>query len=363
MTESSFDCLSPGATVGILGGGQLGRLLASAAAELGFACHVLAPDPQSPAFDLAARATIASYGDRAALEAFARSCDIVTYEFENVPVAALEAIEDRVAVRPGRRSLEMSQDRLLEKIFISGLGLDVAQFSAVDDADALEAAMETTGLPAILKTRRDGYDGKGQVRLARADQGPDALAELGGRNLILEGFVAFRTEVSVVGVRAQDGAFAAYEATENHHRDGILRTSRVPADIPPGIADRAVSATREIAAALDHVGAIGVEFFVREEAGPEPALIVNEIAPRVHNSAHWTLDACGCSQFENHIRAIVGWPLGETDRHSGAVMDNLIGNDVARWREIAADPRARLHLYGKRDTRPGRKMGHVTRLS
>lgn len=350
--------LPPGSTIGILGGGQLGRMLALAAAPLGLRCHVFCPGEDAPAFDVCFARTRARYDDEAALAAFARGCDAVTYEFENIPSASLDVIENAVPVRPGRRSLEVSADRLIEKAFVSSLGIAVAPHAAVDDPDGLEEAIELLGLPAILKTRRLGYDGHGQIAIARAEDASAALESLGGAPSILEAVVAFEREVSVVAARGLDGAFAAHDVTENRHEGGILRTSQVPAELDASLAERAIDAARRIAEALDHVGVLAVEFFVA--AGGE--LIVNEIAPRVHNSGHWTIDTGTTSQFENHMRAVAGWPLGDGSRRADARMENLLGPDAERWNEIASEPGARLHLYGKRDARPGRKMGHVTRV-
>jgi len=361
MPGSSSGPLPPGSTVGILGGGQLGRMLALAAARLGMRCHIYCPDPDSPAFEVAAARSVAAYADRAALAAFAAAVDVVTYEFENVEVAAAEVLQTEVAVRPGPRALQVSQDRVTEKAFLRDLGIGTAPFAAVTDAAALQAAIAEIGVPAVLKTRRFGYDGKGQV-VIRADAEAGALyAAIGGQPAILEGFVPFAREVSVMAVRGTDGQVLTYDPAENVHRGGILRTSTVPARIARATADEAARIAALILNELDYVGAIGVEFFLVGE-GEGEQLLVNEIAPRVHNSGHWTEDACHVSQFENHIRAVAGWPLGATRRYCDAVMTNLIGADADGWHELAADPEARLHLYGKRESRPGRKMGHVNRL-
>lgn len=354
--------LKPGATIGILGGGQLGRMLALAAARLGFRCHVYSADPESPAFDVAAARTVAEFFDDAALGAFARAVDIATYEFENVPVAAAKHLERIVPVRPGARPLEVSQDRYAEKTFLTGLGVATAPFAAVDDRASLDRAIAALGLPAVLKTRRLGYDGKGQAIIRWADEAGAALAAMRGAPCILEKFVSFRREASVIGVRAGDGTFDAYDPAENVHRDGILRTSTVPARIAPQTAAESRNIAERLTTALSYVGVIGIELFVVAEGGEE-RLIVNEIAPRVHNSGHWTEDAAATSQFENHIRAIAGWPIGRTARCADVVMTNLIGEEAATWHALAAEPGAHLHLYGKREIRKGRKMGHVNRLS
>jgi 5-(carboxyamino)imidazole ribonucleotide synthase len=353
--------LAPGATIGILGGGQLGRMLALAAARLGMRCHVFNPDPDGPAFDVAAARTVAAFDDPAALEAFGRAVEVVTYEFENVPVAAAERLATIVPVRPGARALAVAQDRLDEKQFLQAQGIGVADFAAVSSPADLRTAAEHIGMPSILKTRRYGDDGKGQARIRGKDDIAPAFEALAGAPAVLEALVPFSREISVVAVRGVDGGTASYDPAENEHRGGILHTSSVPARIRPETADKAAKTARAILAALDYVGVVGVEFFVVEEGGGE-RLLVNEFAPRVHNSGHWTEDACAVSQFENHIRAVAGWPLGPTGRHADVVMTNLIGAEADDWPQLAADPQARLHLYGKREARPGRKMGHVNRL-
>jgi 5-(carboxyamino)imidazole ribonucleotide synthase len=352
--------LQPGSTIGILGGGQLGRMLAMSAAQLGFRCHVYSDVP-GPALDVAHSSTIGAFDDLARIADFARSVDVVTYEFENVPLRAAAAAQEIAPVRPGPKALDVAQDRLTEKTFISKLGIPVAPFAAVGNLSELQAAAERVGLPAILKTRRLGYDGKGQVRLESADALAGAIDEIRGAPAVLEGFVAFQYEVSVLVVRAVDGAIRVYDPPINTHRNGILDTSVVPSPLPAAHRKHAEEIASRIALALDYVGVLAVEMFFLGETGGA-SLVVNEIAPRVHNSGHWTMDACTCGQFENHIRAIAGWPLGSTERHSDATMQNLIGDDVAGWREIAGEPGARLHLYGKTEVRPGRKMGHVNRL-
>jgi 5-(carboxyamino)imidazole ribonucleotide synthase len=354
--------LRPGSTIGILGGGQLGRMLATAAAELGFRCHVYCPDGESPAFDVAAARTVAAYENEAALAAFAGSVDVVTYEFENVPAATADFLGRHVAVLPGPRALAVSQDRLSEKELMQSLGIPVAPFAKVDDLADLEAALASLGRPSILKTRRFGYDGKGQVAIRDGDDVAAAFAAIAGKPAVLEGFVTFTREVSALVVRGRNGETAVYDIVENVHRNHILFTSTVPARLSDETADAARAIAAKVAASLDYVGLLAVEMFVVEEAGTE-RLIVNEIAPRVHNSGHWTQDGCLVSQFENHIRAIAGWPLGSTARHSDAVMTNLIGAEADAWNALAAEPDTRLHLYGKAESRPGRKMGHVNRIA
>lgn len=357
----SPEALPPGSVIGMLGGGQLGRMMALAAARLGLTVHVYCPDPDSPAFDVARTHTVAGYDDEAALTAFAAQCDVVSYEFENVPARAAEIIAGRTLLRPGARALATSQDRLVEKTFLRSAGAEVAPFAPIDSAGDIDAAIAVTGLPAIVKTRRFGYDGKGQRKVTSRDELAAAVAELGGRDLILEGLIPFALEVSAIIVRGADGTSAVYDIGENSHANHILKETRVPARLQPETAAAAAALGRGIADALDYVGVLGVELFVvRDGAGER--LIVNEIAPRVHNSGHWTEDGAVTSQFENHIRAIAGWPLGSVRTIAPTVMENLIGAEADAWAEIVADPKARLHLYGKAESRPGRKMGHVNRL-
>ncbi len=353
--------LSPGAVIGILGGGQLGRMLAVAAAELGLSCHIYCPDPRSPAFAVAAARTIAPYDDAAALAEFAAAVDVVTYEFENIPGDTVRAIETRVPVRPGVRSLETAQDRLAEKELMGTLGIPVAVFAPVDSRTDLYSGVGKTGRPAILKTRRLGYDGKGQAAIRSGDDLNAAWRAVGEAPSVVEALVPFEREISVVLARGTDGTMRAWDIAENRHANGILAESTVPANVPPEIAAEAVAMGERIAESLGHVGVLAVEMFVVRD-GDATRLLVNEIAPRVHNSGHWTQDAALTSQFEQHIRAVAGWPLGDTDRHSDVAMTNLIGDDVARWPAFLAEPAARLHLYGKAEARPGRKMGHVNRL-
>ncbi len=350
--------LPPGSTIGILGGGQLGRMLALAAARLGFKCHIY-NDVDGPACQIAAATTLGAFDDLAKLKAFAASVDVVTYEFENVPLAAAAAAEAIRPVRPGPKPLQYSQDRLEEKRFVSRLGIPVAPFAAVESAADFDAAIRAVGTPAILKTRRLGYDGKGQVRIGAAADIAAAFDEIGRAPATFEAVVDFAFEVSVLVVRSLDAEVRFYDIPVNKHRDGILRVSSVPSGLPDRHRDRAYAIAETIASALDYAGVLAVEMFYVGGDAPEP-LIVNEMAPRVHNSGHWTIDACAVSQFENHIRAVAGWPLGTTERHSDAEMHNLIGDEVDRWPQLAADPKACVHLYGKGEARPGRKMGHVT---
>ncbi len=354
--------LPPGSVIGILGGGQLGRMLATAAARIGMSCHVYCPEPDSPAFAVSAARTVAAYDDRAALEAFAGACDVVTYEFENVPAGTVETVSAAVPARPPDRSLAVCQDRLEEKRLCEDLGIPTAAWAGVDGPDDLRDAIAALGAPALLKTRRLGYDGKGQARVLSADEAGAAWEAIGEAPAVLEALVPFSCEVSVVAVRGLDGSFSAYDVAENLHRGGILKVSRVPARIAPETAEEAVDIAREIAEALGHVGVLAVEMFVVRQSQGE-SLLVNEIAPRVHNTGHWTLEACPLSQFEAHIRAVAGWPVPSTARFADAEMTNLIGAEADAWEKLAAEPGAALHLYGKSESRPGRKMGHVTRLS
>ena len=353
--------LAPGAVLGILGGGQLARMMALAAADLGVRAHIFAPEPDSPAFDVAARHTVGDYEDEAALARFADAVDVVTYEFENVPAATAAFLAARTPLHPGARALGLTQDRLSEKTFVAGLGLAVAPFRAVDSLADLEAAVDALGRPSILKTRRFGYDGKGQVKIAADTDLAEAYEAIGHFPAILEGFVPFSREVSVVAARGSDGAFAAFDLCENEHRDHILAFTRVPARVSAPAALAAGEAARKIGAALGYVGVFAVEMFVVGE-GADETVIVNEIAPRVHNSGHWTSEGAQTSQFHQHVRAVCGFPLGSAARRGRIEMENLIGDAGLRWRALLAEPGAHLHLYGKRDARPGRKMGHVTRI-
>jgi 5-(carboxyamino)imidazole ribonucleotide synthase len=353
--------VSPGGIVGILGGGQLGRMLALAAAEMGLSCHIYCPDTRSPAFAVAAARTVAPYEDEAALAAFAETVEIVTYEFENVPAATVEFLAARVPVLPGARSLAVSQDRLAEKQLMGELGIAVPSYAPVGALPDIYSALARTGRPAILKTRRFGYDGKGQALIRPGDDPAFAWRSIGEAPALLESFVAFEREISVVLARGRDGAMRAWDISENRHKSGILAETVVPANVTPELAAHAVAIAERVAEALGHVGVLAVEMFVLPEGAPA-WLMVNEIAPRVHNSGHWTQDAAMTSQFEQHMRAIAGWPLGDTDRLADVTMTNLIGDDVGGWQALAGEPGAKLHLYGKAESRPGRKMGHVNRL-
>lgn len=353
MTEA----LPQGATIGVLGGGQLGRMLSVAASRLGLRCHVFEPGSNPPAGHVADVVTTAPYEDDAALTAFGRAVDVITYEFENVPTSALDLLESLTPIRPGRDALRISQDRITEKDFLTGLGLIVAPYAAVDDRASMQAAVDRIGAPSILKTRRFGYDGKGQAPLRTSDDATSAHESLNDAPAVLEGFVAFEREISVIAARSVGGTIACFDPGENVHRDGILRTTTIPAAVDDTTRAAAIDIAGTILDALDYVGVLGVELFVTADG-----LLVNEIAPRVHNSGHWTQNGCAIDQFEQHIRAVAGWPLGDPGRHSDVVMENLIGDDVNAVSALASSPGAALHLYGKADTKPGRKMGHVNRI-
>ncbi|SEL10347.1 5-(carboxyamino)imidazole ribonucleotide synthase [Roseovarius nanhaiticus] len=352
------DPLKTGATIGILGGGQLGRMLSVAASRLGFKTCIFEPGEDCPASHVAHRHIAAPYDNEDALRTFAEACDVITYEFENIPTSALDILEKLRPVYPDRQALRVSQDRLVEKAFLNDLGLKTAPFAAVDDGNDISEAMAEIGLPAILKTRRFGYDGKGQVRLKDPKKAEAALADMQGAPAIYEGFVDFSHEVSVIAARNAAGDVSAFDPGQNVHEDGILRTTTIPAKLSPAQRSDAVLLAAQILNKLDYVGVMGVELFVTADG-----LIVNEIAPRVHNSGHWTQNGCTVDQFEQHIRAVAGWPLGDGKRHSNVVMENLIGDDMDRVPELARDGSCALHLYGKAEVKPGRKMGHVNRVT
>ena len=354
--------LPPGSTIGILGGGQLGRMLALAAARLGLKTHIFAPEADSPAFDVSGTRTIASYDDEAALTAFAQAIDVATYEFENIPSKTVEFLAKTVPVRPGAKALACAQDRMNEKTLARQLGALTADFAQIDSLKDLEKVLDGGfAIPSVLKTRRFGYDGKGQSKILKREDAAAAWAEMRDQPSILESFVNFTYEVSVVAARGLDGEFRAFEVTENEHRNHILYRSVAPAHIPKASRDEAIAIARKIAEELDYVGVFAIEFFA-EVNGSATTLRVNEMAPRVHNSGHWTEDGCETSQFEQHIRAVAGWPLGSTAMTAPAAeMINLIGDEILDWPTIAADPGAYLHHYGKKEARAGRKMGHVNR--
>jgi 5-(carboxyamino)imidazole ribonucleotide synthase len=351
--------LPPGSTIGILGGGQLGRMLAEAAGRLGFDVAILTPEDDSPAERVAAHVVRGAYDDPAALARLAELSDVVTYEFENVPAAAVAKLAELgCPVAPGEAALAAAQDRVAEKTFLNAAGVRTVAFVAVDDAASATAAVAQIGAPALMKTRREGYDGKGQ---AWVEHGPDAarvFAEIGGRPAILEAPAAFVRELSVIAARGRGGEIAVYPMAENHHEKGVLRRSLAPARVTPQGRDQAERIAAQILTKLDYVGVIGVELFELADG----SLLVNEIAPRVHNTGHWTQDGAAVDQFEQQIRAIAGWPLGSTQATAQVEMLNLLGEDADEWRRLAAEPDTRIHLYGKRDAKPGRKMGHVNRV-
>jgi 5-(carboxyamino)imidazole ribonucleotide synthase len=354
--------LKPGATIGILGGGQLARMLALAAAPLGLKCHVYSPEKDSCAFDVVHAQTIADFEDESALAAFAEAVDVVTYEFENVPANTAAYLTAHTKVLPDPRVLETTQDRLIEKNFVTGLKIATAPYAPVHSATQLADGLEKVGIPAVLKTTRMGYDGKGQRKIEKASEANEAWRSLKNVPCILEGFVKFQREVSVIVARAETGSVECFEVTENVHRDHILHTSTVPAKVTPALAAEARRVATKIVNAFGYVGVMGVEMFVVRK-GREEHVLVNELAPRVHNSGHWTIDGATASQFEQHIRAIAGWPLAKPKRLGAKVeMTNLIGDEIldhARW---LTAPNTALHIYGKGKPSPRRKMGHVTRV-
>jgi 5-(carboxyamino)imidazole ribonucleotide synthase len=354
--------LKPGATIGILGGGQLARMLAIASAPLGLRCHVYSPEKDSCAFDVVHAGTCAPYEDETALARFASAVDVITYEFENVPAKTAAFLARRKAVLPDPNVLETTQDRLVEKDFVSALKIATAPYASVHSATQLAEAVKAIGLPAVLKTRQLGYDGKGQAKIARGGDAIAAWRSVKNAPAILEGFIDFEREVSVVAARGRDGAVECFEVTENEHRDHILKLSRVPAKVTPALAREALQVATRIAQAFEYVGVLAVEMFV-VRTGRQRTVLVNEIAPRVHNSGHWTIDGATVSQFEQHIRAVAGWPLAKPARLGKRIeMVNLIGSEIdeaARWLTV---PGASVHIYGKGEARAGRKMGHVTRV-
>lgn len=352
-----MDMIKPGSTIGILGGGQLGRMIALAAAPLGYKCHIYCPEADSPAFQVADSYTVAAYEDEAALEAFAKSVDVVTYEFENVPAKTAEVIGQHALLRPGAMALATAQDRLVEKIFLSDHGLAVAPFKAFESLEELEAAVEEIGMPAIAKTRCFGYDGKGQAIIRSSGDIEAAHTAMGGAPAILEGFVPFNKEVSAIVARNPQGSVAAYPIAENVHINHILDVTTVPANIDSVIEDKARIMGAKLTEALEYIGVITVELFIIEDSGE---VIVNEFAPRVHNSGHWSIEGARTSQFEQHVRAICGLPLGDPRNLGKVRMKNLLGEDINDVEEYLNDPKAHYHHYGKSEPREGRKMGHVT---
>ena len=351
--------LPPGSTLGILGGGQLGRMLAQAAERLGFDVVILDPQPDCPAARVSRAQITAPYDDPDALQALGRLCDVVTFEFENVPAASVETLAEAGAlVAPGPTALAVAQDRVDEKTYLNAVGAPTVDFAAVTTLDDLIAAIERLSLPALLKTRREGYDGKGQVWIRDAADAEAAFDAIGRRPAVLEAAAVFNRELSVIAARGRDGAVAVYPLGENVHQNGVLKTTTAPAAVDPATQGRAEQIAAAVLDGLDYIGVMGIELFDMGSG----ELLVNEVAPRVHNTGHWTQDGCVCDQFEQHIRAIVGWPLGPTEAHARIEMTNLLGDEVEEWRALAAEPNARLHLYGKAEARAGRKMAHVNRI-
>ncbi len=351
--------LPPGSTLGILGGGQLGRMLSQAASRLGFDVVILDPQPDSPAARVSRAQITAPYDDPDALQALGRLCDVVTFEFENVPAASVETLAEAGAlVAPGPTALAVAQDRVDEKTYLNAVGAPTVAFAAVTTLDDLTAAIERLGLPALLKTRREGYDGKGQVWIRDAGDAEAAFDAIGRRPAVLEAAAVFQRELSVIAARGRDDAVAVYPLGENVHQNGVLKTTTAPAAVDPATQERAEAIAAAVLDGLDYIGVMGIELFDMGDG----ELLVNEVAPRVHNTGHWTQDGCVCDQFEQHIRAVVGWPLGPSNAHARIEMTNLLGDEVEQWRTLAAQPNARLHLYGKHDARPGRKMAHINRI-
>jgi 5-(carboxyamino)imidazole ribonucleotide synthase len=357
-SRNTGPALPPGSTIGILGGGQLGRMTAMAAAQLGYRTVILTPETDAPAAQVTDRTILADYDNEEALTRFAELVDVATYEFENVPVEPVNWLTERVPVRPGPRVLRIAQERLREKDFITRLGIGTTRYRAATSFAVLPNILADIGRPAVLKSNMLGYDGKGQATIGDDTDLALAWRQMGAATGIVEKFVDFAYEASIIVARGLDGAMSCFAPVENRHRNHILAETIVPAPMSPETAAAAEAIARRIAEALDLVGLVCVELFVTKEG----ELLVNEIAPRPHNSGHWTIDACVTSQFEQLVRAMTGLPLGSTERLADARMDNLLGDEIERWPEILADPRAKLHLYGKTESRPGRKMGHVTRL-
>ncbi len=358
MNPDHMKTVKPGGTIGILGGGQLGRMLALAAARLGIDAHIYCPEQDCPASHVSAGFSCSAYDDERRLTAFASAVDVITTEFENIPANTARFLTNRKPVFPSVKALEIAQDRVDEKAFINGQGIATAPWRRVDTLDDLKEALADIGPDGVLKTRRLGYDGKGQTRVKSIETAAAAFAGLDNAPAVLEGFIDFEREISVIVARGQDGEIRCYDPGENRHAEGILRETTVPANISPATRDNALRIAGQLAKALDYVGVMGVEMFVMRDG----SLKVNEIAPRVHNTGHWTIEGCAISQFEQHIRAVCGLPLGSPARHSDAVMTNLIGDDVDAWQTLLATPGTALHLYRKGEARPGRKMGHTTRL-
>lgn len=350
--------IPPGSVIGIVGGGQLGRMTAVAAAELGYRAHVFTPEADSPTEQACEKAFVAPYDDEAAIAAFGESVDVITFEFENIPAETVRKLGEHAPVRPGWKCLEICQDRIKEKTFAAEHGIETAPWREVRSVEDLARAIHEIGRPAILKTTTLGYDGKGQVRITPTTDAADAWAELGADVGVLEGFVDFVMEVSVITARGVTGQVAAFDVVENRHKDGILDVTIAPAAIGPDVEEQALATAHKLTEAMDMVGLLAVEMFVTRDGH----VLANEMAPRPHNSGHWTQDGCTTSQFEQFVRAVAGLPLGTPKRHSDALMKNLIGADADPWLKILSDPDNKLHLYGKAEARPGRKMGHINRI-
>jgi 5-(carboxyamino)imidazole ribonucleotide synthase len=362
VRDDSAGPLPPGSVIGILGGGQLGRMTTLAAARFGYRCHIFTPEADAPATQVSWRTTVADWWDEQAVAAFAAACDVVTYEFENIPAVAAASVTRHAPLRPGADVLATCQDRITEKRFLGAIGVPTARWMPAQNVAGLSRAVSEISYPAVLKSARLGYDGKGQVTIGPTTDLQAAWAEMTAACEtagVLEAWVDFVLEISVLVARSVGGEIATYVPVENRHENHVLRRTVAPAPVDAAVASRADQMARCVAEQLGLVGVLAVEMFVTADGG----VLVNELAPRPHNSVHWTIDGCAVSQFEQCVRAIAGLPLGPTERHADAVMDNLLGSEIERWRELASDPVARLHLYGKREARPGRKMGHVTRLS
>lgn len=348
-----------GSTIGILGDGQLGRMLSQAASRLGFKVVTFGPDAGSPAAQVSLASKVAAYTDEAVLARLAESCDVITFEFENVPAASLDFLTGKGAVvAPSSKALRITQDRVLEKSFAREAGIGTVDFYEINSLSDLRGALESSALPALLKTRREGYDGKGQVWIRSLEEAPAAYDSLNGRPSILEAKASFTREISVVAARGWNGEIKTFPIGENHHVGGILSTTLAPAQVSEAVTAAAHEIARKVLEGLDYVGVLAVELFVL----PGDELLLNEIAPRVHNSGHWTQDGCLCDQFEQHIRAVTGWPLGDTSARCTVEMTNLLGPDILEWPTLAAEPQSRLYVYGKDEPRPGRKMGHINRI-
>lgn len=347
--------IPPGSTIGIVGGGQLGRMAIIAAAQLGYRSHVFCPEENCPAGQISTEHTLADYDDEDALRTFAESVDVITIEFENIPYDSVRLLSELSTVRPNKDCLRLAQNRLREKTFLNDTGAPTAKFFKVTSPDQLAERLKQIGTPAVLKTAEWGYDGKGQVKINSTADVEAAWAEMGGEIGIVEEFIDFEMELSIILARGPDGAWTAFEPVENRHKDHILDLTLSPANVSVDVANSAIKVSQHIAAELDLIGLLAVEFFLTKDG----RLLVNEIAPRPHNSGHWSIDAASPNQFGLFVRAVCGLPLGPVERHHDAIMKNLIGDDVESWQELMSDPKAHVHLYGKRQARPRRKMGHV----